>query len=659
MRRQFDTLLLKCMLILLCISCNTSAKAEEEANTEQDILSLDLESLMNTSVITASKASERAFDVPAAITVLNSEELRRSGQTTLMEALRMVPGVQVSRISSTSWAISSRGFADEYANKMLVMVDGRSIYSPTFSGVYWDLLNLPLQEVERIEVIRGPGASIWGANAVNGVINIVTKSSKYTQGRQVYAGIGSEEKFFAGGSIGGKFSKGTYRSYAKHLERENSDFPSGIAQVNDWSRDLAGVRADWESSARDNYTVHGEFQNGANGQQLKSSGASPNVAQLQQGYLRGLWNHGISKESNTTLSSYLDYTKRDTDILNHEVINYDIDFTHSFKPANTHELIWGAGYRVSHEAYENTSILSFSPDTSNRQLFNTFAQDKITLGNNWHWIIGSKLEHNDYTGFEFQPTTKITYNPDSDQTLWASVSRAVRTPSRSEDSVTNTLVHPGYWSVTTGSPTLNAETLSAYEAGYRLSLHSGVVLDFSAYYNDYRDFIALQGGTPYMQGSQLIYPYQLDNIGDAQVYGIENSISWQVAPDWKLAGYYNFAKLFTFTPANSKTSIDYEGLMPEHTASLRSYYNITKDIELDISLYYVSEMKNIRLNSGKTTIDDYLKTDIHLDWRPTEGLELSLVGLNLFDNHAEFIDSRFYSAAAFGPTYYGKITVNF
>lgn len=631
-----------------------------------DIFALELEDLMNTRVVTASKSQERAFDVPAAITVITNEDIRRSGQTTVMEVLRMVPGMQVSRINSSAWAISARGFADEYANKMLVMIDGRSIYTPTFSGVYWDLVNLPLEDIDRIEVIRGPGATVWGANAVNGVINIVTKESRYTQGAYITGGLGDHERAFAEGRVGGEIGKhGHYRFYSRYLDRNPMDAPGGGEQNNGWWRMLTGARADWNNGGNDSFTVQGEIQRGQNEQQSIQFGPVPTDSDITMSYLRGRWVRALDDGSVLTLSSYLDQHRRTTAVLDQRVTTVDVDFNHSLRWQNRNNLVWGAGYRLADDSYNTTPVLSFTPPEEQMHLFSTFVQNTFEATDKLDLTLGTKVEHNAFTGFEVQPTAKFAFRPDARSTVWGSVARAVRSPTRTEDSIRYTFAQipgaPPTEVVGFGDSGVESEVLIAYELGYRISPREGLIFDLTAYYNDYDNLTTLTQGTPFFDGTSIIVPLNVFNLGEAEMYGIEASASWQVTPKWLLSGYYSYGRLRATPGSADQLFLDYETLWPEHSFHARSLYNITDSVELDTALYYVSSLSNAREVDGTVTpIDDYLKWDVRLGWRPWDGLELSLVGLDLLESgQQQFINSRFYPASQVGRSYYGKATWRF
>lgn len=651
------------------VDTNREAQGNKLVNTaaaDEDIFSLGLDDLMNTKVVTASKSKERAFDVPAALTVITNEDIRRSGQTSVMEVLRMVPGMQVSRINSSGWAISARGFADEYANKMLVLIDGRSIYTSTFSGTYWDLVNLPLEDIDRIEVIRGPGASVWGANAVNGVINIVTKESKYTQGGYVSGGIGNYERAFAEGRVGGKVGEdGHYRVYSRYLDRDRMEDASSMEQRNGWWRLLTGMRADWTNGGNDSFTVQGEVQKGANEQQSLQLGPNTNDSDVSMSYLRGRWARALDGGGTLNVSSYIDQHSRETPVLSQRVTTFDVDFNHTTRWYGRNEIVWGAGYRLSDDSYNSTPVLSFVPQEEQKNLFNAFVQNKFEATDKLDLTLGTKVEHNGYTGFEVQPTAKAAYRPDERSTAWVSVARAVRSPSRTEDSIRYTFQQiattPPTNVVGIGSADVESESLIAYEAGYRISPREGLIFDVATYFNDYDNLTTLSQGTPFFNGSSITVPLNVMNLGEAQMYGIELSANWQVTPSWLLAGNYSYGHLDAGPGTADQLFLDYESLWPEHSFSVRSLYNINENIEFDTALYYVNELDSAREVDGTLNpIDAYLKWDVRLGWRPWSGLELSLVGLNLLeDDHREFINSRFYPASSIGRSYYGKATWHF
>lgn len=636
-----------------------------------DVFALGLEDLMNTKVVTASKSQERAFEVPAAIYVITNEDLRRSGHASVQEALRMVPGFQVSQFTAGAWSVASRGFGDEYSNKLLVMVDGRSVYTPTFSGVYWDNLNMPLEDIDRIEVIRGPGATIWGANAVNGVINIVTKDSKYTQGAYVSGGVGVGERAFGEGRVGGKLEDyGHYRMYSRYIDRDRTEGLDGRDRHNAYWRLLTGFRTDWKNSHSDALSLQGEIQKGGNEQESTQLGVGDD-SEVLTSYLRGKWDRVLDNGSSISLNSYLDHDYRKSVTLDLRVTNFNLDFNHNVRWADRNDLVWGLGYRLSADEYVNTPILGFFPEDDVKNLYSAFIQNKFEATKDLDLTLGTKIEHNAYTGFEVQPTAKFSYRPGDKSTIWGSVARAVRTPSRVEDSINIILqeipANPPFVPLPTqviaqGNSGVQSEEMIAYELGYRISPAEGLIMDIAAYYNDYDSITTLRPGAPIVTFPTITVPVGGANGGEAQVYGVELSTSWQVTPSWKLAGYYAYSKLELDTVAGDQPFLYYDRLWAENSFSLRSSYNITENLEWDAALYYMASLDDA-LNVDNTTpfpIDAYWRGDMRLGWRPLDNLELSLVGQNLLEgNHVETIDSRFTESTQIGRTYYGKATWRF
>lgn len=408
-------------------------------------LDLPLEDLLSLEVTSVSKKRQPLSEAPAAIYVITQDDIKRSGVTSIPEALRMAPGVQVTRINSNKWAVSSRGFNGQMSNKLLLLIDGRSVYTPAFSGVYWDVQDTFMDDIERIEVIRGPGATLWGANAVNGIINVITKSAGNTQGGLLTLGAGSEEKGFAGFRYGaslGDHSQG--RFYLKAFDRDGfSDLATGTDAGDQWKSYRAGFRIDGGASTEDGWTFQGDIYHTDENQYVASQWVSTPPFNLPDddnfnttGWnLLTRWNHHLSDRSSMTLQLYYDHAERDELILGQTHDTFDLDFQHNLMLGNRHDVIWGFGYRAVKDDFDNTFAVSLSPDSRTNHLISAFVQDQIELvPDRFHLTVGSKIEHNDYTGFEVQPSVKMLWTPHERHTLWGSVSRAVRTPSRVEAS---------------------------------------------------------------------------------------------------------------------------------------------------------------------------------------------------------------------------------
>jgi len=422
----------------------------QESAEETGLFSMSIEELMNIEVSTVSKKNDAMFATPAAITVITAEDIRRSGHQSIPEVLRMVPGVHVARIDSNKWAITARGFNSMYAEKLLVLIDGRTVYTPLYSGVYWDVQDLMLEDVEQIEIVKGPGGTLWGANAVNSIINIITKKARDTQGTLVTGGIGTEEKGFSSLRYGGKLGENAYyRVYAKYFNRDESVYANGD-HANDRSDMLReGFRIDWDYSEQDQITLQGDFYDGHSAQRIRQT--SPGPAPFVPGTnfqadnnmdIRGLntlarWTRKHSDSSSTSLQFYYDRTERYAIQLGESRDTFDIDFQHRSQISDDHNLIWGLGYRHTGDNIDNSYTVAFNPSSCDNELFTGFVQDEITiLDDLLKFIVGTKVEKNDYTGCEFQPSARLLWTPDERNTVWASFTRAVSTPSRTNADMT-------------------------------------------------------------------------------------------------------------------------------------------------------------------------------------------------------------------------------
>lgn len=519
-----------------------AARAQDDADV--DLAELSLSDLMDVEVTSVSKKSESLGDAAAAIYVITADDIRRSGHTSIPELLRTVPGLHVAHIDANKWAISSRGLNERFTNKLLVLIDGRSVYTPLFGGVYWDVQDTMIEDVERIEVIRGPGATVWGANAVNGVINIITKSAADTQGGLFVAGGGDRERGFAGLRYGGKLGEGLHwRAYAKTFKREPFVDSNGDEAEDEWDVQRAGFRMDWEPTARDLVTLQGDVYAGdADGQVLGSllvglseelDALSTPVVDRQDlggGNLLARWTRTFSEMSDLQLQVYYDRTERNTLFFDEDRDTVDVDFQHRFSPLERHDLVWGAGYRLTRDAIDSTSTVGIRDSHRHDHLFSAFVQDQVELVEDRFWItFGTKLEHNSYTGWEFQPSGRFLWKPHEQHTLWGAVSRAVKTPTRADEDVrfrlatevdgsdieiplptVNVTVPTGFpppndtvvipftpdpFTPTApvplvidvdGDEDFDSTVLYAYELGYRFTPRDSLWFDLALFYNDYR-----------------------------------------------------------------------------------------------------------------------------------------------------------------------------
>ena len=611
------------IVMLVTLQAPVMAQTGDQATSEIGALKkLAFEELFNLEITTVSRRAERLVDAASAIQVINAEEIRRSGATSLPEALRLAPNLQVAQVNSSTWAISARGFNSTTANKLLVLIDGRSVYTPLFSGVFWDVQNVMLEDVDRIEVISGPGATLWGANAVNGVINVITKSARDTQGALLSAGGGSQLRGFGNARYGGKVGADSYfRVYGMGFDRDDTKLRSGRDADSSWFTGQGGFRADWLPAHGAIGSLQGNFYGGEIGQ------TAPGDVTVDGQNLIGRLTHPLTDKSDMTLQMYWDRTYRRIPGSITEVLNtYDIEFQHRLLLGERNRLIWGGGYRFMHDDVKNTAALAFLPGRRDLHLFSGFVQDEISLVRDQLVLtIGSKFEHNDYSGFEFQPGARIAWMPLANHTLWAAVSRAVRSPSR----IDTEFFAPGSppFLLRGGGDRFDSEKVIAYELGYRTELAQRLGLSISTFYNDYDDIRSVEpiAGAP----GQLIILNELS----AKTYGVELSLAWQAFDWWRLRGGYTFFK----KDIDLDRSLDVnrgrgEGNDPHHQFLVQSMINLPANLEFDSVLRYVDN-----LNQRGPTVPSYVSLDLRLGWRPTPGWEFAIVGQNLLDNqHPEF-----------------------
>src|SRR5882672_11508804 len=453
-----------------------------------DVTAITLEDLMDLQVTSVSKRAQKLADAAAAIFVITQDDIRRSGASSIPEALRMVPGLEVARIDENKWAIGSRGFNGRFDNKLLVLIDGRSVYTPLFSGVYWNVQDVLLEDVDRIEVIRGPGATLWGANAVNGVINVITKKAKATQGGLVSAGAGSQERAAGGVRYGGKLGNNTYyRAYTKYFDWGPSAYPSGMTAHDGWDALRGGFRADWTPAGANSLTLQGDIYRSRFDETLTVASLSapysntfPNDGKYSGGNILGRWNH-TSERSSMSLQMYYD----NTTITDHSLFGdhqniLDLDFQHGFHVGDSQQFVWGLGYRSIRDKNDPSFTVSLQPNQVTLNQFSTFVQDEISLVDNRLQItLGSKFERNEFTGFEVEPNARLLWNLTPNQSIWTAVSRAVRTPALTEEGLrlNSAVIPPGTPSnpaplpavvAVFGSHQFKSEDLLAYELGYRV-----------------------------------------------------------------------------------------------------------------------------------------------------------------------------------------------
>ncbi|MFL6293865.1 MAG: TonB-dependent receptor plug domain-containing protein, partial [Thermoanaerobaculia bacterium] len=506
-------------------------KEEPPAVQPSELKKMSIEELMEIDVTSVSRHTERVSGAAAAITVITGEDVRRSGANNLPDALRMIVSLHVAQFDGRTWAISARGFNITTANKLLVLIDGRSVYTPLFSGVFWDVQDVMLEDVERIEVIRGPGAALWGANAVNGVINILTKNARETVGRLANVGAGTEERGFGSFRQGGKVGERTwYRAYGKYSYRDALEFESGASARDPLRRGQAGFRIDRdieEDAGRGSFTLQGDAYQGRSAEAIRSD------TELDGGNLLGRWSRSKSEDSGVDLQVYYDRTHRlIPNSFEERRDTLDLDFQHRLPLGRRHGVVWGGGYRVTSDEVENSAATVFIPDQRTQHLFSAFLQDDFELSPSLRLTAGSKLEVNDSTGLEVQPSVRFAWTPNEHRTVWGAVSRAVRTPTRLDEDL-RFLAGP----VVTlrGDRDFDSEELLAYELGYRHQPLRNQVLDAALFYNVYDN---LRSQEPSATRSGL--PIVLANKLNAKTWGLELRASWQPLPWWRVYAGYAF-----------------------------------------------------------------------------------------------------------------------
>lgn len=608
----FGLFLLK---ILLIIGVSGVAKGQKTV----DLTELPLEDLMNIEVTLAMRKETKLQQTAAAIYVITNDEIRRSGFTTIPDVLRMVPGMQVARIDANKWAVSARGFNSLFSNKLLVLIDGRSVYSPIFSGVLWEAQDVLFEDIDRIEIIRGPGATLWGANAVNGIINIITKNTRDSQGTFLHIGMGSEEKNHGCLRYGGKMGNATYyRVYSKFFNRDNDVYQTGNAADDKWGVFRNGFRVDMEMAEQNTICLQGDIYSGKVQQSIRLSDSDGRLVYetpIRGGSALCQWIRTFSNTSGLNLHLSYDNTQRDDDVLvggNIHVI--DMDLQHFFKLNSRQEIIWGFGYRFIHDKMQNSSVAYFDPESRNYQLVSAFVQDEMALiKKRLNLIIGTKLEHNDFTGFEIQPNIRTIWMPQKDRCIWSAISRAVRTPSRAD--------HDLYSFAAKGNRDFLSEELTAVEVGTHYRLIDPVYNTLSIFYNHYDKLLTLE--QTYMANKKR-----------GNTYGIELTSDIQYFRWWRLRAVYSYLRIRLRLDKDSQDSAgkDVEGESPRHQFSLNSMMNLRNNLELDFGIRYVSRLSGQDLN-----VKSYTDMDAHLAWKPCPKLELSLTGHNLlYKQHPEF-----------------------
>lgn len=646
-----------------------------------DLTKLSLEELLNIEISSVAKKEQKLADAAAAIYVITQEDIRRSGAMSIPEVLRMAPGLSVARIDSNKWSITARGFSSSFANNLLVLIDGRSVYTPLFSGVYWDVQDTVLDDVDRIEVIRGPAGAVWGANAVNGVINIITKHAQATQGGLLTAGGGSQERGFGemryGGAIGNDVR---YRVFGKYFNRENFAGAFEINANDAWHVGRGGFRIDSSLAQDGSLTLQGEYYDGKVGTKVETTSLTSPFSALAKedtpiagGNVLARWRRSLSPTANLKVQLYYDRTKRESMIVKETRDTVDLEFQHQFAWSNGHELIWGLGYRLTaHKITGNSFTVSLNPKSRDDHLLSAFFQNDFALvRDRLRLTLGAKLERNDYSGFEIQPNARLLWTPHKKHSFWGAVSRAVRTPSIVEHDVRANLsatVGPTptcplpltiCLSSLFGDKKFSSEHLVAYELGYRSQVARRMSVDIATFYHLYSGLRTIEPGTPFLEltpaPAHLVIPLRPANKLDAEAFGIEFAALWNPVDFWKLNAGYTFYKLFLHKDKSSvsPSTGNPEGDSPQNQFHLRSYLDLPYDLKLDAALYYIDRLSNQRVPA-------YTRFDLRLGYSPTKNLDFSIGGQNLFDRrHREFGSNFLIIPTKIERSIYGKLTWRF
>ena len=572
-------------------------------------------------------------------------------------ATSSAPGLTVSRIDVSRWAVSMRGFHGQYAKHLLVMIDGRSVYTPLFSGVNWELQDVMLEDIDRIEVVRGPGASTWGANAVNGVINVITKSAKETQGGLVSFGGGNVEEAFGHARYGGQINENTYyRAYVKAFERDSFDDQNGNDTEATWDQVRGGFRIDGEPTAWDTWSLSGDIYQSEPEIAARPASAPPgsSAVQIQNSdnvgaNLNGKWDHVFTETSVLRLQSYYDYVDRDLDgSFTEQRDTFDFDMQHEFALTDNQQFVWGGGYRYYSEDNESGTFVKFYPEEQNMALYSAFLQDNISLlDDRMTFTLGSKFERHEFTGWEVQPDARALYKLTENQSVWASVSRAVRIPTRVEyqgSFLLDVAVEDGkpVFLTIVGDEDQVSEEMIAYETGYRAIATENLTMEAALFYYDYDKLASAEPGKDFVAANgQTIRPYYADNKNEGESYGGELSGNW-IACDWAaFQATYSYCQLDLRNTDGGQDTVALlnEGKTPEHQASLRTMLQLSKNVEYDIWVRYVDDLSALDVPS-------YWTMDMRVGWMARRNLELALVGQNLLDNqHPEF-NAAFYNGIA-------------
>ncbi|MBF0225544.1 MAG: TonB-dependent receptor [Desulfobacterales bacterium] len=640
--------------------------SENTSEADIDIEELSIEELMEVKVTSVSKKIEKLVNSPAAIYVITQDDIKKFGATSLPEILRMAPGMQVSRNDLTDWDVNIRGLNEFFSNKLLVLIDGRSVYTPIFSGVFWDIQDTMLDDIDRIEIIRGPGASLWGSNAVNGVINIITKNPKNTQGVNTSI-LGGNKEITGNVRYGGKIKDNIYyRFFVKKFDREKlSDSEdkddNSKNEINahnyekKWVSNRGGFQLELNMNDKNSLSIKSEvYENQFKTNYYEVSFMEPYVFEKEGTsdafgcYVLTDFKRTISETSDFQIKTYFDRAEKEHLPTKASVDTFDVDFQYHISLCDTNDIVWGLGYRYIMDSFRNSNILGLYPDKLNQKIFSGFIQDEIYVCKDiFHVTFGSKFEYNDFTEFEIQPSVKFLWNFKESHSLWGSISRAVRVPSRIERDgliLQWYIVNEDQYPLIVqdeGTDSLNSEVLMAYELGYRVKPYSNIWMDSTIFYNDYRGLVNGELGEIYIRTNPVphyVQPVYFKNILNGQSYGFELASDWQALNNIRFRAAYSYLKTNVYYE-NLQEDAFFEitgALPPRNQFILRSAIDLTRTIQADFAVKFVDRLVK---KESKKEIESYTDCNFRIAWTPFKTIEFALAGQNLFKNkHLEQSD---------------------
>ena len=658
------------------MACLLAAVAGAAAQTTQpdDLTQLTLEDLLKIEVTSVSRRKQRVAETTSAVYVITQEDIHRSGAMSIPEALRMAPGVQVAAFDANKWAVGIRGFNDRFTDKLLVMVDGRSVYSPLFSGTFWEVQDTILADIERIEIIRGPGGTMWGSNAVNGVINIITKHASETQGGMTTAGGGNQEGAFGSLRFGGSVRPGLhYRVYSKYFDRRDYLLASGDQAGDGWDVMRGGFRLDWDRGDRDSVMLSGEIYTGDAGgrfsvpsRQFPFQRVLRDESALSGGHLLGRWSRSVSDRSSVAVRTYFDTYERSDITSRQRVDSYDFDAQHEWQTTSSNRLIWGGGYRRNEFHMQGSEFVFVGRDRQQTDLSNAFLQDEW-----WLWkerlalSAGSKFEHNSYTGWETQPNASLLWKLTPSETAWASGARAVRTPFLANRDLRANLSafpdaggQPAYVSLFSNAQ-FESEKLAAYQAGFRTAGLPRTSFDLAVFHHSYDDLQSTDPEMPFVDPSlpesPLVIPLRFGNNLLGKTYGAELATVVQVSAKSKLAANYSWLRLDVRAKPGAPPvdTVNVEETYPRRQFHARWFQDLPGKMQFDSAYYFTGGLAHTLLRS-------YHRVDCRLGWVPSAKFDFSFVVQNMLDKqHLEAVSSSFESPSEVGRSVYGKVTWRF